>query len=271
MFDQLPWETRPQVLENTFAEITWKKGVLKLPRLGYLEVDEMNEIAKVDPNNGPYMLTMSKANELAVATELSPRYCYSLLARFYTRDIGAKVELTEDEENIAIRHSALVGDYLGQIHTMQNRVRIRAATVILNRIVPGWAEEKTRRLPKELTAQIYEFYLEEERGMDKPTTPEEDMKELDEQLGKLREVSLIATGQTGSGAIGSASGSGPAPPSSVASDSDASLVTTSSRPSKRATKPKGAASTRKSSESRNSHGFKPKPTETETSSASLSS
>lgn len=271
MFDQLPWETKPQTLENAFGEITWKGGVLKLPRLGYLEVDEMNEIAKVDPNNGPYMLTMNKANELAVATELSPRYCYSLLARFYTRDLGAKVELTEDEENIAIRHSGLVGEYLGQIHTMQNRVKIRAATVILNRVVPGWPEEKTLKLPKELIAQVHEFYLEEERGMDKPTTPEEDMAALDEQLGKLREVSSIAAGRTGSAATGNANASGPAPPSSVASDSAGSPETTSSRPSKRATKPRGNASTRKSSGSHNSPGFKPKPTETETSSTSLSS
>lgn len=264
MFDQLPWETQPQTLKDAHAEIKWKEGLLRIPRLGYLTVDEMTEIAKVDPSNGPYLVTMSKANELAVASELSPRYCYGILARHWTRNIGAKAEFTEEEDNLSIRHAAIIRAYLEEINIRQNLIIIRAATVMAQRVAPLWQEEQTKKLPKELISLLYEFYQEEERGMDKPSSPEEDMRLLDEQLGKLREASSIAAGRTGSSASGSASGSGQDPLSSAANASDASQVTTSSKRSKRATKPNGSGFTTKNSPPPSSRGIKPKSTATAT-------
>lgn len=264
MFDQLPWEIKPQTLENATAEITWKNGVLRIPRYGYLEVNEMNEVAKVDPENGLYLLTHTKANELAIASELAPRYCYSLLTRLYAVNMGAKVEFTEEEDELVIKYSFLVRDFLEKINTRQNLVIIRAVTVILQRIVQGWPEEKTRRFPKELLSSLYSFYQEEERGMDKQTTPEEDERLLDEQLGKLREATLIAAGQTGSNATGSASDSGPVPLNSAENALVASQDTTSSKRSKTVTKTKENGFIAKNSAPRSSRGSKQKSTATAT-------
>jgi hypothetical protein len=264
MFDQLPWETPPQAIKDAHAEIKWKEGVLRIPRFGYLTVDEMTDIAKVDPSNSPYLVTMTKSNELAVASELSPRYCYSILTRHYVKNLGARADFTDEEDDISIKHSLIIRSYLDQMNTRQNLINIRAATIMVQRVAPHWQEEKTRKLPKELIALLCEVYQEEERGMDKPTTPEEDMKLLDEQLGKLRQVGLIAADQTGSGATGSVSGSGQEPPSSAANASDASQVPTSSKRSKRVTKPSGSGFTTKNSPPLSSPGTRRKSTATAT-------
>jgi hypothetical protein len=247
MFDQLPWQTKPHALENSYAEIQWKGGVLKLPRLGYMTVSELAEIAKVDPKNAAYRLTLQYSNTLAKATERSPRDCWALLAQVVGQELGHPAQFNEQDETLMIVHQELIAKYLEEFKTVNTRVMIRSVNIILQRIAPSWTEEKTSQLPGPLLDQIYAFQQEEERGLDAPADPEADaqqkMRELEEELGKLREVSqLSAIDPTGEAPTGNANGSGPAPPSSPESASGSSQAATSSKRSKRVAQPNESAS-----------------------------
>ena len=264
-FTELPWDTKPQAPQEVFAEIEWNGGVIRIPRLGYMIVNELAEIAKVDPKNAPYRLTLQYSNTLAQATETSPRLCYSIIARILAREIGQRVQLTEEEETIIIVQQEIINAYLEEFRAINDRIMIRAATVILQRVVPGWQEEKTGMLPRPLLEKIYNFQQEEERGLDASMDPEVDamerMKELEQDLGKLQEAShSIVTAQTGDAPTGNASVSGQAPKNSPAKTSGTSQASTSSKRSKPATKTKGSGFTEKSLESHNSRGSKPKST-----------
>jgi hypothetical protein len=268
-FNELPWKTRPQTLEQVFVEIEWKGGVLRIPRLGYMVADELAELAKIDPKNAGYRLTLQHSNTLAQATELSPRLCYSVLAKAQLRELGQNVDYTEQEAGIIITMNELVNNYLDEYRAILNRIRIRAVSIILQRIVPGWPEEKTRKLPEPLIDQIFNFQQEEERGLDTAIDPEADamekMKALEEDLGKLQEASqLTATAQTGHLPTGNASDSGQAPQNLPAKVSGDSPAPTSSKRSRPATKTSEKGFTEKSLASPNSRGSKRKSTATVT-------
>lgn len=251
MFDQLPWETKPQALQQSFAEIEWKEGILKLPRYGYMTVEELAEIAKVDPKNAAYRLTLQYSNTLAQATELSPRHCWALLGQILGRELGQQIQLSDKDENLAIVHQNLIAEYLDEFRIINTRITIRAVTTILQRVAPSWSEDKTSKLPGPLLEQIYAFQQEEERGLDAAADPEADaqqkMRELEEELGKLQEASKsIATDPTGAAPTGSAKDSGLAPQSSAVKSLADSQAITSSKRSKRVTKPKGTGFTERS-------------------------
>lgn len=237
-FDDLPWETRPQTVES-FKTIEWKGGILKIPQYGYMVTDEMAEIAKVDPKNAVYSLTIKKASELASLLDLSSRYCWAFLTKVLGLELGQSVTLSEQEETLRIDNHGFIQEYLDEIRATQARIMIRSAHTILQRVAPSWPEEKTQKLPVPLLHLIYDFQQEEERGPEEPTDPEEEARQLEEALGKLEEVSQsIATAQTGSTPTGSANDSGPAIPHSPAKDLANSRPTMSTKRSKKAIKPK---------------------------------
>lgn len=238
-FDQLPWETKPQTLKNDFKIIEWNGGTLKIPRYGYLDVDEMTELAKVDSKSAIYSLTIKKAAEFSKVVDLSPRYCWAFLTKILGLELGQPVNLTEEEETLKIVNHAFIREYLDEIRLTQIRIMIRAAHTMIQRIKPDWPEDKTRKLPEPLLRLIYDFHQEEEKGPEKPSDPEEDARALDEALGKLEEVSQsIATAQTGKKPTGNAKDSGPATLHSPAKVSDASQASTSSKRSSKVTRPK---------------------------------
>lgn len=247
-FDLLPWETQPDVPQQQTEAIEWNGGRLELPRFGYLTVDELELIRQIDPQNALYRLTSDVAVTLSRAVEgQSPRQCFALLTALQGRELGAAVKLTEEQEALQITQAAIIGPFLEQARAITNRVVIRSVTAILTRVRPDWSDERTRRLPGELLNRLHAFEQEEERAGRGPGDPAEDMRSLEEALGKLQQVATQdAIGPTGATPTGNAAASGPAPPSSAASGSGSSPAATSSRRSKRATAPKGIGSTEKS-------------------------
>jgi len=249
-FDLLPWETAPQAPEQPTATIAWNGGEMTLPRLGYLTVDELNSIREIDPQNALYRLITAAAVALSqAATDRSAHWCYGLLTRLLAQDMGANAgRMSTEEESLQVVHAEIIGPFLEQARAIRNRVTIRSVTVILQRIKPAWSDEQTRRLPGPLLELLHGFEQEEERaGAGIKTDPAAEMRALEDALGKLQEVSdSIATDPTGPAPTGNAAGSGPAPPSSAASASVGSPAATSSRPSRRAMRPKGSGFTGRS-------------------------
>jgi hypothetical protein len=246
--DLIPWQQQPQLPEQRVHVIEWKGGKLEIPRFGYLVIDELDQIQAVDPKNALYQLTAETSVKLSRASgNLEPRKAFSLLTMLHARDLGARIALSEEEDSYHIEHSGIIGAYLEEALTMANRVIIRSCTVILQRIKSGWIDEMTRQLPQPLISAIYAFEQEEEGAQQVQSDPDAAMRELEKSLGKLAEVSRsIVTVPTGDTSTGNAPGSGQGALSLAAPTSGDSPATTSSRRSKRVTKPKGSGFTAKS-------------------------
>ena len=250
-FDLLPWETPPEAPEHATETIVWNGGELVLPRLGYLDVDELQGIGEIDPRNDLYRLLTAASVELSQAAqsdEFTAHRAYGLLTRLLAQEQGANIgRLSPEEGAVQVLHAGIIGPFLQEARAITNRVVIRSVTVILNRIKPAWTDEQTRKLPAPLLSLVYAFEQEEElAGAGQQQDPAAQMRALEEALGKLQEVSnSTATDPTGPEPSGIAAGSGPEPPSSPASGSGSSPAATSSRRSKRDTAPNGIASTGK--------------------------
>lgn len=249
ILQQLPWQTPPQAPEQAVEAIEWNGGTMEIPRLGFLTVDELQGIRVVDPTNALYRLVTAASVALSQAAEgRSPRWCYGLLTRLHALDLGAKgTPASEDEQEVEIAHAAIIAPFLEQARALSNRVAIRSVTVILQRVRPDWSDEQTTKLPPGLFNLLHAFEQEEEAAGTPAADPAEQMRLLEEALGKLSEaMASTATDPTGDEPSGNAAASGPAPPSSAASGSVRSLAATSSRRSRKAKQPSADGCTGKS-------------------------
>jgi len=246
--DLIPWQQQPKLPEQRVHVIEWNGGTFEIPRFGCLIVDELDQIQAVDPKNALYRLTAETSVKLSRASgSIEHRQAFALLTMLHARDLGARVELSKEEDSLRIEHSEIIGSYLEQALTMVNRVIIRSCTVVLRRIKPEWVDEQTRKLPQPLISAIYAFEQEEERAQQGQQDPEASMRELDDALGKLAEANRsIATAPIGDSSTGIAPASGPDDLNSAVKPSDASPAPTSSKRSRKATKLKGSGFTTKS-------------------------
>lgn len=258
--DLIPWEINPKDLTSNVFTVEWNDGSFTVPKYGYLEVGELNRIRQVDPSNALYRLTSRKAIELNKALidrsdndnsyevpVLQPRQCFALLSSLLARHMGAAISLDESEDLIQICFSHIIGPYLDEGKNLSESIPIRSVSVILQRIRPGWTDDETRKLPPALFNLIHELYQEEEAGGQKPLNTDEQIKELEETLGKLRaDVRSIAIDQTGQNSSGNAEGFGQEPRNLNEQTMVASLDSSSSKRSKLATRQNGKRSTSKS-------------------------
>lgn len=247
-FDLLPWQTQPEREGLEPARIEWQGGILEIPRLGYLEVDELAQVRAVDPQNALYRLTSAEAVKLHRAVpDRNPRQCFALLTALQGRELGAAVALSEEDEAIQVEQAAIIGAYLEAAKAVSARVTTRCVTVIAQRVRRDWNDERSGRLPPELFNAIHEVWVSEEAASRGPEDPRAELQALEEALGKLQAVATpTATDPTGAAPSGTAAASGPAPPSSAASGSAGSPAGTSSRPSRRGTGRSARGSTARS-------------------------
>lgn len=258
--DLIPWEQLPEAAEESIFTAEWNGGSFTIPKYGFLQVDELNRVRQVDPSNVLYRVTSKAAVALSKAlqkranedentyahTVMNPAQCFGFLSRLVARQMGAPITVNEQEQALQIDFWEMISPFLEEAKEASDRVPIRGATVILQRIRPSWTDEQTQKLPPPLFSQIYRFYQDEESG-GKPEDPEEQVRELEETLGKLRqEVKSTVTGQIGHAPSGNVAGSGQAQESSVGKTSASSLALSSSLPLKRATKRNGKGSIGKS-------------------------
>lgn len=258
--DLIPWEQLPEAAEESIFTAEWNGGSFTIPKYGFLEVNELNKVRQVDPSNVLYRVTskaavaLSKAlqkraneNEGAYAhTVMNPAQCFGFLSRLVARQMGAPITVNEQEQALQIDFWELISPFLEEAKEASDRVPIRGATVILQRIRPGWTDEQTQKLPPSLFSQIYRFYQDEESG-GKQEDPEEQVRELEETLGKLRqEVKSTVTGLTGPVPSGNVADFGQEQENSPEKTSVSSPAPLSLLPSKRATQRNGKGYTGKS-------------------------
>lgn len=254
--DLIPWETKPKTVKQEESSIFWNGGELKIPRLGYLTVNEMDEISSVDPKNALNRLLYDTSIQLYKAIDpkqespsetWNPRRCFELLLQLHLINHGARTLLSDDEKSIEILHSDVIVPFLESATVHTNRVVIRSVTVILKRIKTDWSDELTMQLPGELRQKLYELYLEEQQAGHGKINPEEDIKALEEMLGKSLGVSpSAAIEKTGAKPTGNAKGSGQAVQNSAEKTSAPSPATTSSKRSRKVTGPSDKGFTTKS-------------------------
>lgn len=260
ILELIPWETKPKEFEPQVFTVEWSDGSFEIPKYGYLRVEELNEIRKLDPTNALYRLTSKKAVELNKALiensekegvhllpVLKDRQCFALLSSLMARHMGAPAALSEVEEDIRVRFWHIISPYLDEGRDVAEAVPIRSVTIMLQRIRPGWTDDETKKLPPGLFNIIYGFYQEEESAGQPQASPDEQLKELEETLGKLREdVKSIAIDRTGPNSSGNAVGSGQARKNSSVKTTDSSQGNLSSEPLKQATRRNGKRSIDKS-------------------------
>ena len=250
--DLIPWEQQPQVIKDVHFEVEWKGGMFYIPRLGYLTVNELDQLGIADPKNALnrllYQTSVELSRDIGDTSEppvWTPYRCFQLLLTLHFIYCGGKSKLTPEEKTIEILHQSIVLPFLDQASICTNRVVIRSVTILLNRIRPDWTDEQTRKLPGELRQVIHALFLEEQNA-GKEINPEEEIKEIENMLGKSLGVrQSVATDQTGETSIGNASDSGQDQQNLAVSDSESSPAIMSSKPLKRVTKPRGNISTAK--------------------------
>jgi len=250
ILDLIPWETQPELPEEQEAVIGFRGGTLRLPRLGFMTGNEMECIRRPDPQNAMLLAaTTSAAARVRAEAEsggaaLSPRAAYGLLLKLQAGEFGLAGRLTEIEQDLQVRHAALVSGYLQEVRVIANRVVIASVTAILRRIRPGWTDEQTMRLPGDLISALHAFQQEEEQAGSPPVDQATLLAQLDDALGKLNEaIPSPQTDPAGPPSSGNADASIPALPSSPASGSGTSPAASSSKQSPRGSRQSASGST----------------------------
>jgi hypothetical protein len=251
--DLIPWETEPNQKKSEPFVIEWGEGSFTIPRYGYMTVNELSQIQAVDPKNAVYRLTCIASVKLSKALKdsddenhhLNSRQCYALLTQLYAKNCGAQVNVSSNEEEISILYADIISPYLEETKQLTDLIAIRSVTVMMQRINKDWSDDKTLIMPPDLFQSVHKNQQEEEHQ--DASDPAQQLKDLEEALGKLRGASnYIQTDQAGQEPIGNADASGQAAQNSIESNSAACQGDTSSKRLKSASKPKKPGFTMKS-------------------------
>lgn len=233
----LPWKTLPQQRDRVKA-VEFQGGVLEIPMLGYVTTDELALVGEVDRKNEVFRLTSDAAVRVAQADDgaMPAHVVFGILTRIQGAGAGIGTKFDQAEDELCARHGAILAPYLKACAAVNRQLQTRQALVILQRLeaCAGWGEDEVRALPGALEAQLSGLFAEEQWAMGGGPSPEEALRSLEADLGKLRPgESWTATDPTGEPSTGSFAASSPAPPSLTPSGSVRSRGAMSSKPSRR--------------------------------------
>lgn len=246
----LPWKTLPRQ-EQRVQEVSFQGGTLEIPLLGHVTVDELALAGEIDPQNQVYRLTSDAAVKIAAADAdgMPAHVVFGILSRIQAAGTGIGVKFDQAEDSLCARHGAILAPYLKACAAINRELQNRQALVMLQRLetCANWGDEQVRTLPGALVAQLAALFAAEQWAMGGGPSPEEALRNLEADLGKLRPgVSWPATAPTGEPATGSSAASSPVLSSSPPSASVRSRAATRSKPSKRATAKSGGGFTSES-------------------------
>lgn len=235
----LPWKIAPkQQQQQRVQEVQFQEGVLEIPLLGYATNDELALVGEVDPKNQIYRLTSDAAVQIAAADDAMPAHVvFGVLTRIQAAGAGIGTKFDQAEDELCAKHGAILAPYLKACAAVNRQIQNRQALVMLQRLeaCAGWGDEQVGTLPGALVSQLSQLFEGEQWAMGGGPSPEEALRKLEADLGKLRPgVSWTATDPTGEPSSGSSADSSPLPPSSRPSGSARSRAGTRSKPSKRA-------------------------------------
>jgi hypothetical protein len=259
---QLPFEVAPTVRYHEIGDAESGQGLLKFRRKDTLSIGERLEVQEVDQSADLFQrqaalcrtIEESSGDAPEALKALTPGQIYNTL-----RDLCQKVQagvfppLSEAETAIALNHTDDVLSLAQAINANQEGVILRQATcMIRNRLrnCADWTDADTRELDSEkLIAEIALFWLQESMGGKASTTADaaQQLQELEEALGKLREASGSPPSPTGEASTGDAEPLTQEHQSSSPTDSEISLSNTSPTRSRKLRTGKPSGSTTKAS------------------------
>ena len=210
---------------------------IELPQWGYLLGGEDDMVSLGNQQPEVSRRTMALANTIAAADDLPAVQVHPSIVRLLTFMMGGRVQLTEQEEDWGLQWV----DDLTNLLQFQQQVGVRmrntaVAAIIAHRCVgfEDFSADDAARMPTRLREAIYEFYQAEASGSTTIKTAEEQLADLEDQLGKLLPAPGSPGESTGETPTGAASDTGPATQTSPESGSSGSRSRTSSTRSSRA-------------------------------------
>lgn len=253
---QLPFEVAPTVRYHEIGDAESGQGLLKFRRKDTLSIGERLEVQEVDQFADLFQrqAALCRTIEEEASQGMTQGQIYNTL-----RDLCQKIQagvfppLTEAEAAIALNYTDDVLSLAQAINANQERVILRQATcMIRNRLqnCADWTDADTSELDSEkLIAEIALFWAQESMGGKQPTTADaaQQLQELEEALGKLREASGSPPTPTGEASTGDAEPPTPALQSLSPTASETSPSNTSSTRSRRPRTAKPSGSTTKAS------------------------
>jgi hypothetical protein len=213
---------------------------LEFPQWGYLIGGEADAVAAADQQPELFRRTAVLSNTIADATGQPRATMHGSVLRMLSAVMGATVTLSADEEAWRLQW----GQELAELLRFQTQagiaMRNAAVAALIAHRVEGqsdYSPEDVARLAGPLREAIFGFYQAESAGTSEMKTTEDQLKELEDELGKLLPAHGSRGESTGTMPSGAASASTPATQTSAAKGSSASRSRTSSTRSKRAKLP----------------------------------
>jgi hypothetical protein len=230
------------------AEVNGETCSLEFPVFGALRSGEIIDIREHEYQAIVYREASTLADAL-VSDGTEETEAQRIAIRILSARMGVPVPLEAPEQRAMLHHAYLVADIQTTLDNEYRQLTLRTVTALISRRLPGceaWTTADSETLPGPLQDAIAVF-AESEKAAKGGTakTPEEQVEEMAETLGKLAAPASPVTPETtpdasspnpstGPSSSGDAAASGPMPQSSAASSSRPSPSTTSSRRSKKA-------------------------------------
>lgn len=203
--DLIPWEKSPKTNDLSPVEITWRGGLFRIPRLGYLTADELQSIYEVDPRNQTYRLTIDATNKVYDAIQASNpedmptrHQIFIVLSNLCIESLGvvdidfSANPLRKQVEN----HSSIVEPFIKSWMDVHKATQLRGTTIMMQRVVGSWTDSHSESLPRSIRSDIYSIYQDEENSGNN-TDQEQQKKAIEEDIKKLRSATRsIATDLT---------------------------------------------------------------------------
>ena len=209
---------------------------LEFPHFGYLLGGEADAAAAADHQPEVFRRTAVLSNEIAEAMKIPRPQAHGSVLRMLSATLGATVRLSDDEEKWRL----IWGQELAELAQFQTTtglaLRNAAVAAVISHRIEGqqaFGPEDAARLSVPLREAIYSFYQMEASGSTELKSADEQLKELEDELGKLLPAPGSPGGSTGTMPSGAASGTTPDTPTSAVKGSSGSRSRTSSMRSKR--------------------------------------
>jgi hypothetical protein len=210
---------------------------LELPQWGYLLGGEADMVSQSDHQPEVSRRTMVLANQIAAAIDRPAVTVHPSVIRMLSFLAGVKLQLTSEEEDWLLRWVDDVTALLRFQTTVGVQLRNTAVAALISHRLEGqedFTAADAARLPEKLREQIYSFYQAEALGTTEVKTTDEQVRELEAELGKLLTEPGSPGGSTGTTLSGAVSDTAPATQTSAAKGSSASRSRTSSTRSRKA-------------------------------------
>lgn len=245
----LPFVVAPKRLTRIVsAEVNGETCSLEFPVFGALRSGERIDIREHEYQAAVYREASRLADAL-VADGTEEVEAQRIAIRILSTRMGVPVPLEAAEQRAMLRHADLVAVVQNTLAEAYDQLTLRTVAAMISRRLPGcgdWTTTDAETLPGPLQAAILAFADSEKGQAPNAKTPEEQVQEMAETLGKLggpaspetpTHQELLEPSQappTGESSTGDADACGLTPPSSAASDSPASPLNTSPKRLKKA-------------------------------------